>query len=75
MSSRETPQGGSAKGPGWVRAVMTVAGLTFTEARRRRILAAALVLGAAFVALFGVGLYFMSRDIEAHAPPVSRPSS
>ncbi len=56
-------------GPGWVRGVATVARLTFVEARRRRILAAALVLGAAFVALFGVGLYFMARDIRANAPP------
>jgi ABC-type transport system involved in multi-copper enzyme maturation permease subunit len=52
--------------------VATVARLTFTEARRRRILAAALVLGAAFVALFGVGLYFMARDIRTHAPPAQQ---
>jgi ABC-type transport system involved in multi-copper enzyme maturation permease subunit len=49
--------------------VATVAHLTFTEARRRRILAAALILGAAFVALFGVGLHFMALDIRAHATP------
>jgi ABC-type transport system involved in multi-copper enzyme maturation permease subunit len=49
-----------------------VARLTFVEARRRRILAAALVLGLAFVALFGVGLYFMARDIRAHAPPAQQ---
>jgi ABC-type transport system involved in multi-copper enzyme maturation permease subunit len=47
--------------------VAVVAGLTFAEARRRRILAAALLLGAAFVVLFGIGLYFMVRDIWAHA--------
>ena len=62
----------STGGPGWVRAVATVAHLTFTEARRRRILAAALILGAAFVALFGVGLHFMAVDIRAHARPAQQ---
>jgi ABC-type transport system involved in multi-copper enzyme maturation permease subunit len=46
--------------------VLTIALLTLAEARRRRILAAALVLGAAFVALFAVGLHFIARDIRAH---------
>lgn len=67
MSSAEPPGG-----PRSLFAVVTVARLTFTEARRRRILAAALVLGAAFVALFGVGLYFMDRDIRTHAPPAQQ---
>jgi ABC-type transport system involved in multi-copper enzyme maturation permease subunit len=53
--------------PGTLRAVATIAHLTFTEARRRRILAAALLLGAAFVALFAVGLHFMVRDLWEHA--------
>jgi ABC-type transport system involved in multi-copper enzyme maturation permease subunit len=52
--------------------VATVARLTFTEARRRRILAAALLLGGAFVVLFGIGLYFMGRDIRTHAPPAQQ---
>jgi Cu-processing system permease protein len=72
VSSGEALPMGSTHGPGWVRAVGTVAGLTFTEARRRRILAAALVLGAAFVTLFGIGLYFMGRDIRTHAPPAQQ---
>ena len=59
-------------GPGWVRGVAIVARLTFVEAQRRRILAAALVLEAAFVALFGVGLYFMTHDIWANAPPAQQ---
>jgi ABC-2 type transport system permease protein len=50
-----------------VRAVLTVAHLTLAEARRRRILAAALALGAAFVLLFAVGFHFIARDIRAHA--------
>jgi Cu-processing system permease protein len=65
-SSGERPPGG----PGLARAVLTVAHLTFAEARRRRILAAALLLGAAFVLLFAVGLHFIARDIRAHG---SRP--
>jgi ABC-type transport system involved in multi-copper enzyme maturation permease subunit len=47
--------------------VLTIAWLTLAEARRRRILAAALVLGAAFVALFALGLHFIARDVRSHA--------
>jgi ABC-type transport system involved in multi-copper enzyme maturation permease subunit len=42
-----------------------VARLTFTEARRRRILAAALGLGGAFVLLFAIGFHFIARDVRA----------
>lgn len=49
--------------------VLVVAHLTLAEARRRRILAAALVLGGAFVAVFATGLHFIVRDMRsAHAP-------
>jgi ABC-type transport system involved in multi-copper enzyme maturation permease subunit len=48
-----------------VRAVLTVAHLTLAEARRRRILAAALLLGLAFVLLFALGFHFIVRDIRA----------
>jgi Cu-processing system permease protein len=51
-----------------VRAVLTIVHLTLAEARRRRILAAALVLGAAFVLLFGVGFHFIVRDVRQHDP-------
>jgi len=51
-----------------VRAVLTIAHLTLAEARRRRILAAALLLGAAFVLLFALGFHFIVRDIRAHGP-------
>jgi len=47
--------------------VLTVAHLTLAEARRRRILAAALVFGLAFVLLFAVGFHFIVRDIRAQA--------
>ena len=56
-----------------MRAVLTIAHLTLAEARRRRILAAALLLGAAFVLLFGVGFHFIVRDIGEHgASPAQR---
>jgi ABC-type transport system involved in multi-copper enzyme maturation permease subunit len=47
--------------------VATIAWLTLAEARRRRILSAALLLGGAFVALFATGLHFVARDLHAHA--------
>src|SRR5258708_38956963 len=59
----------SPRGPGAVRAVLIVAHLTFAEARRRRILAAALLLGTAFLVLFPTGLYFILRDLRARVPP------
>jgi ABC-2 type transport system ATP-binding protein len=59
-------------GGGGVRAVLTIAHLTLAEARRRRILAAALLLGAAFVLLFGVGFHFIARDIRAHGSPAQQ---
>ena len=40
-----------------MNAVTTLAWLTFHEARRRRMVLAALILGAAFLLLFGLGLY------------------
>lgn len=49
-----------------MRAVLTIAHLTLAEARRRRILAAALLLGGAFVLLFGVGFHFIVRDVRGH---------
>ena len=49
-----------------MRAVLTIAHLTLAEARRRRILAAALLLGAAFVLLFAIGFHFIVRDVRSH---------
>src|SRR2546425_13300689 len=60
------------RGPGAVRAILTVAHLTFHEARRRRVLAASLGLGAAFVALFAPGLYFIVQDVRARVPPLQQ---
>jgi ABC-type transport system involved in multi-copper enzyme maturation permease subunit len=46
-----------------MRDLLTIAHLTLHEAMRRRILLAALVGGAAFVALFAVGFHFMVREL------------
>jgi len=58
----------SSRQPGFARGVLILAHLTFAEARRRRILAAALILGSAFVALFAVGLHFIALDVRAKVP-------
>ncbi len=44
-----------------------IARLTFLEASRRRILLAALVLGLAFLALYGTGYFFMNRELMREA--------
>ncbi len=43
-------------------AVFIIARLTFLEAVRRRILAAASILGVLFLAVYGAGFYFMLRE-------------
>ncbi len=43
-------------------AIEVIARLTFHEAARRKILWAALVLGLAFLILYGTGLYFIHRE-------------
>jgi ABC-type transport system involved in multi-copper enzyme maturation permease subunit len=55
-----------------VRAALTVAHLTLAEARRRRILAAAALLGTAFVLLFALGFHFVARDVRSQASPVQQ---
>src|SRR5512146_605859 len=42
-----------------MNAVLTLAWLTFHEARRRSMVLAALLLGAAFLVIFGVGFYYV----------------
>ncbi len=44
-------------------AIWVIARLTLREAARRKILWAALILGLAFLALYGVGVYFIQREI------------
>lgn len=63
------PSRASPGGPAFVRAVLVMAHLTFTDARRKRLLAAALGLGAAFVVVFAVGLHFIALDARARLAP------
>jgi len=44
-------------------ATWVIARLTFREAASRKILWAALILGVAFLVLYGVGVYFIQREI------------
>lgn len=46
-----------------MRGILTIAQLTIHEALRKRVLLAALVLGSAFLVLFGVAFYFMNREV------------
>jgi len=43
--------------------ILKIAGITFMEARWRKIAWAVVLLGFAFLVVFGVGFYFMWRDI------------
>jgi ABC-type transport system involved in multi-copper enzyme maturation permease subunit len=53
-------------------AIASIAHLTFADARRRRILSAALVLATAFVSLFALGLHLIARETLAHGNTVER---
>lgn len=50
-----------------MRNILIIAELTFREARRRKILWTAGGLGLAFVALYGLGFFFIHRDISRYA--------
>ena len=71
-SSGEPGPALAARVPGLMRAVLTIAHLTFTDARRKRLLAAALILGGAFVAVFALGLHFIARDARARMAPTQQ---
>jgi Cu-processing system permease protein len=43
---------------------LTIARLTFREASRRKILLAGLLLGIAFLVVFGLGFHFILREVE-----------
>lgn len=49
-----------------MRNLLIIAQLTIHEAMRRRVLLAALIVGGAFLALFGVGLHFVARELARH---------
>lgn len=50
-------------------ATWIIARLTFREAARRKILWAALILGLAFLVLYGVGVYFIQQEITRTTGP------
>jgi len=66
MSPSSAETASAPRAPRRLGASLTIARLTFTEARRRRILAAALLLGTAFVLLFAIAFHFIARDVRAH---------
>lgn len=46
--------------------LLTIAHLTFHEARRRKILLAALILGSAFLTIFAFGFYYAYSNLKAN---------
>jgi Cu-processing system permease protein len=44
--------------------MLTIAHLTLVDATRRRIVAAALLVGLAFLAIYGTGIFFVARTME-----------
>jgi len=53
-------------------AIRWIGGLTLREAFRRRLVLAAFGLGAAFLALFGLALFFIHRELTRFSPPDPR---
>ena len=49
-------------------AIWIIAQLTLREAARRKILWAAFILGLAFLILYGVGVYFIQRELAQNPP-------
>ena len=49
-----------------IRQVLIIAELTWREARRRKIVWVALILGTIFIALYSVGLYFVVRELTSY---------
>lgn len=58
--------------PGTVRTVLLMAGITFREAARRKILWIAAIAGVAFLGLFWAGLHAMLRSMSPTLSAVSR---
>ena len=48
--------------------ILTIASLTIREAQRRKILWAALLMGGLFLAVFGIGLHLIWREMTAAGP-------
>ena len=48
--------------------ILTIAHLTLHEVKGRKVALAALILGAAFLVIYGVGFYFVYQDMRASSP-------
>jgi Cu-processing system permease protein len=55
-----------------MRAIPTIAGLTFREAARKKLLWMALAAGTAFLALFGTGMHYQAKDLAAQSHAMLR---
>lgn len=55
--------------------IRTIAALTFREAVRRKIVLAALILGTAFLVLYGLGFYFIQQDFSVASRHFRPPSA
>lgn len=52
--------------------ILKIAGITFAEARMRKVLWAIVLLGVAFLALYATGFFFMYRDISRYETGITR---
>ena len=52
------------RGPGTVMGLWIMAGITFREAARKKILWTALIAGAGFLVVFGIGLHYQMADFS-----------
>jgi Cu-processing system permease protein len=50
--------------------ILTITWLTFHEARRRRVALAGLIVGILFLGLFGIGFFFIDRELVANDVPL-----
>jgi ABC-type transport system involved in multi-copper enzyme maturation permease subunit len=55
--------------------IRTIAGLTFREAIRRKIVLAALILGTAFLLLYGLGFFYIQQEFDASSTRFRPPSA
>jgi Cu-processing system permease protein len=49
--------------------IVTITWLTFHEARRRRMVLAALVMGIAFLLLFSLGFWLINQELNREGDP------
>ena len=54
--------------------ILTIAQLTIRETQRRRILWVALLMGIAFLAVFGLGFHYIFTEIELQGPAAGGPA-